>query len=85
MGEKEDLTAIQQLNEYLMISLRTMEGSSFREIAERFGLPCAEEVWRRAGRYMKTGKIGASSEVLQLTREGKLLADGIAADLFFEP
>ena len=84
IAEREELTTIQQLNEYLMISLRTMEGINFRAIADRFGLPRAEEVWQRAGRYMRSGKIGVSSEVLQLTQEGKLLADGIAADLFFE-
>jgi oxygen-independent coproporphyrinogen-3 oxidase len=85
VAEREELTTVQQLNEYVMISLRTMEGSSFRAVAERFGLPRAQELWQRADRYMATGKIGVSSEVLQLTQEGKLLADGIAADLFFEP
>jgi oxygen-independent coproporphyrinogen III oxidase len=82
--EKEDLTSIQQLNEYIMISLRTMEGSSLATVAKRFGTQQAEELWRRAERYMKEGKIKSSPETLMLTQEGKLLADGIAADLFFE-
>lgn len=82
---KEELTAAQQLNEYIMISLRTIEGSCYQAIGERFGLQRAEELWRRAERYITAGKIKASPKVLQLTQEGKLLADGIAADLFFDP
>jgi len=81
---KEDLTPIQQLNEYIMISLRTAEGSSFQAVERRFGPKLAERLWQRAERHMVSGKIKTSAEVLQLTREGKLLADGIAADLFFE-
>lgn len=82
--EKEELTAVQQLNEYIMISLRTMEGSNLSTVAKRFGAEQAEELWRRAERYMREGKIKSSPETLALTQEGKLLADGIAADLFFD-
>jgi oxygen-independent coproporphyrinogen III oxidase len=83
IAEKEELTAVQQLNEYIMISLRTAEGSSLSTVAKRFGAQQAEELWRRAERYMREGKIKSSPETLALTQEGKLLADGIAADLFF--
>ena len=84
VAEKEELTAVQQLNEYIMISLRTMEGSDLHTVAQRFGGHRAEELRHRADRYIKEGKIGLSSEALRLTREGRLLADGIAADLFFD-
>jgi putative oxygen-independent coproporphyrinogen III oxidase len=80
---KEDLTPVQQLNEYIMISLRTTEGSSHRAVVQRFGEQQAMALWQKAAPYMRSGKIGDSAEVLQLTQEGKLLADGIAADLFF--
>jgi oxygen-independent coproporphyrinogen III oxidase len=83
VAEREELTAMQQLNEYIMISLRTAEGSSLSTVAKRFGAQRAQELWRRAERYMKEGKIKSSPEILALTQEGKLLADGIAADLFF--
>ena len=84
IGGREELTTVQQLNEYIMISLRTMEGSSLSTVAKRFGAQQAEELWRRAERYMSEGKIKSSPETLALTQEGKLLADGIAADLFFD-
>ena len=84
IAEREELTPVQQLNEYIMISLRTMEGSDLQTVAQRFGDQRAEELRRRADRFIKEGKIGLSSEALRLTREGRLLADGIAADLFFD-
>ena len=83
VAEREELTPLQQLNEYIMISLRTAEGSSLPTVAKRFGAQQAQELWQRAERYMREGKIKSSPETLALTQEGKLLADGIAADLFF--
>jgi oxygen-independent coproporphyrinogen III oxidase len=81
--EKEILTPVQQLNEYIMISLRTMEGSDLPYIAGRFGTEAARELARRAQRYEQQGQMIVSDRLI-LTRDGKLLADGIAADLFFE-
>jgi oxygen-independent coproporphyrinogen-3 oxidase len=109
-AEKEVLTPVQRLNEYIMISLRTMEGCDLDVVARRFGEKTAQDLQHRAQRYiqeekMKTqwpGKIEmetgnkemgqgtgnremeAGADRLVLTRSGKLLADGIAADLFFE-
>jgi oxygen-independent coproporphyrinogen-3 oxidase len=93
--EKEDLTPIQQLNEYIMISLRTMEGCDTGYISDKFGHAAGNELATRAEHYVQEGKLiwgnsAAGSGIpgigqkLILTREGKLLADGIAADLFFE-
>lgn len=84
IAEKEELTTIQQLNEYIMISLRTMEGSRLSLVASRFGQHKAAELAARAQRYVREGKMSLLADSLQLTKEGKLLADGIAADLFFE-
>ena len=84
VAEKEILTPVQQLNEYIMISLRTMEGSNLQHMAARFGSEQAQEMQKRAAVYIREGKMISIGDLLQLTREGKLLADGIAADLFFE-
>jgi oxygen-independent coproporphyrinogen-3 oxidase len=81
--EKEILTSIQQLNEYIMISLRTMEGSDLRFVAEKFGSEIALELEKRAQRYVQEGKM-TNQGTISLTRSGKLLADRITADLFFE-
>jgi len=83
IGEKEVLTAEQRLNEYIMIALRTVEGVDLRTVKERFGGRQAEELRRRAEKYVVGAKLRVVAGSLQLTREGKLLADGIASDLFF--
>lgn len=84
IAEREVLTPVQQLNEYIMISLRTMEGMDPDHIEGRWGAEAARTLVARAQRYISEGKMTGSG-TLVLTREGRLLADGIAADLFFDP
>ena len=77
--EKEALSPLQKQNEYIMTSLRTIEGldlSRFSE-TEQSRLLAAARTFLDAGRMLHSG------ERLQLTDEGKLFADGIAAELFF--
>lgn len=76
--EKEELTGIQQLNEYIMTSLRTIEGLDL----SRFPMQ-REEIMVKAGKYIDKGLISKNGDSLTLSAEGKLLADGIAAALFF--
>ncbi len=82
-SEEEILTPVQQLNEYIMISLRTMEGLDTRRVASQFGGSCKEQLHKAAGRYLRGGFLENRGDILVLTNAGKLLADGIAADLFF--
>ncbi len=81
-AEKEILTATQQQNEYIMTSLRTMEGMSFDILSSRFGLT-EETMKEKAKKHVLSNHIKIESGAMILTAEGKLLADGIAADLFF--
>jgi len=76
--EQEILTPVQQLNEYIMISLRTMEGLDLDRVSQK------EFLLSRGEKYIREGKMIATANKLILTREGKLLADGIAAALFSE-
>lgn len=80
--EKEFLTETHQLNEYIMTSLRTVEGINTSEVEDRFGKEALSHIYDLSKKFVLAGKIKASGNVLQLTREGKLHADGIAADLF---
>jgi oxygen-independent coproporphyrinogen-3 oxidase len=82
VAEKEVLTPEQQLNEYIMISLRTAEGIDLATLARRFGPLRAEGLRQQAEKYIQGATIRVESGRLQLTKEGKLLADGIAGDLF---
>lgn len=80
--EKEELTQVQQLNEYIMVSLRTMQGINLELLHSKFSIE--ETIFLNKGKkFIKSGLIKHEKKSLILTMEGKLLADGIAADLFF--
>lgn len=81
--EEEILTETQQLNEYIMTSLRTVEGLDLGYVSSNFSNEKSNKVRIASSRYVHTGKLKNEKDKLILTREGKLFADGIAADLFF--
>lgn len=78
--EKELLTPVQQQNESIMISLRTIEGIALSSFSE----DAAQQLLKAARKYIDRGLVIYEPGRLCLTDEGKLYADGIAADLFFE-
>ena len=77
--EIENLTATQQLNEYIMTSLRTIEGLVMNNVPE----DAQQKLQATSKRFIDSGKMILLNNKLILTKEGKLFADGIAADLFF--
>jgi oxygen-independent coproporphyrinogen-3 oxidase len=80
--EEEILSEEQQLNEYIMTSLRTSEGLSLEKVAVDFGPEKCESLLKTAGTHLKRSHLVLQHNHLVTTREGKLLADGIASDLF---
>ncbi|MEO8112041.1 MAG: radical SAM family heme chaperone HemW [Ginsengibacter sp.] len=80
--EEEILTETQQLNEYIMTSLRTIEGLDLRFVEEKFSLKEKERIETDGKNYIAKGMMKKKENKLVLTNEGKLFADGIAADLF---
>jgi oxygen-independent coproporphyrinogen-3 oxidase len=81
--EREELTATQQLNEYIMTGLRLMEGCDLNYISQQFGKEKAAELSSNAEAPIGKGLMIAQDNHLILTKEGKLFADSIASDLFF--
>jgi oxygen-independent coproporphyrinogen III oxidase len=81
--EKEELTATQQLNEYIMTSLRLMEGCNLNYISQKFGNDKSTRLKTEAAPYAGKGLLIRTNDHLILTKEGKLFADSIASDLFF--
>ena len=81
--EDELLTPTQQLNEYIMTSLRTMEGVDLEKIKEEFGEQYSDALLKGSNKWQLGHKLIVDESKLVLTSEGKLFADGIAADLFF--
>jgi len=87
--EEEVLSDVQKLNEYIMTSLRTLEGIDLNNVKEKFGEENGIKLKERSLKYVENHKIALivisnEKERIILTKEGKLFADGIAADLFFE-
>lgn len=76
--EKEILTPVQKTNEYIMTSLRTIEGLNLEMISDNY----LQAIMPIAQKYVAQNLLIRKNHSLQLTREGKLYADGIAADMF---
>ena len=81
--EEEVLTPTQQLNEYIMTSLRTLKGLSLSIVEKKFGEKISSALLSASEKWRAGGKLLFIEESIVLTKEGKLFADGIAADLFF--
>ncbi len=78
--EKETLTPVQKQNEYIMISLRTIEGIDLKKLSPM----AVEQVLKTAQKFLSQKLLVQSNDRLQLTRQGKLFADGIASSLFID-
>ncbi len=81
--EEETLSFEQQLNEYIMTSLRTAKGLQLDYVLEKFGNTAKASILKSIDGFISEGKVLLSSQdAILLTTEGKLFADGIAAALF---
>jgi oxygen-independent coproporphyrinogen-3 oxidase len=69
-----------------MTSLRTVEGLDLRKISLEFGPDSHRdrglELLQVSRKFIEEGKLIKENNFLKLTQEGKLFADGIAAELF---
>jgi oxygen-independent coproporphyrinogen III oxidase len=78
----EELSVENLFNEYIMTSLRTMWGASLLKINTDFGTNYATKTKQQILPYLNNGKLILENDTIYLTENGKLFADGIAADLF---
>ncbi len=81
-SEIEILTRTQQVNEYIMTALRTIEGIDANRLNEIAGTPLFNQLVVDAEPYMQQGLMTLAANQLRITANGKFMADGIAADLF---
>ena len=81
--EIENLTITQQINEYIMTSLRTLEGLSLKYIQQKWGNHVNTKILASSEQFIQQKNMILADNYLRLTQSGKLLADGISADLFF--
>lgn len=80
--EREILTPAQRYNEYVMTGLRTVWGCEIQHIA---GIRQDFAAYFKTGiqPFLHDGTVEQNGELYRLSRTGKLLADRIAADLFW--
>jgi oxygen-independent coproporphyrinogen-3 oxidase len=80
--ETETLTPTQKLNEFIMISLRTVEGIDWNRLEKEFGIEERKRIEMQLQKFVPHGLVKSNSASAQLTDEGMLWADGIASELF---
>ena len=80
--EKEELTLNNQYNELIITRIRTMVGIDLREVYTTFGEPYHAYLLQQASKYLYDGFLHIEDNHLKVTKAGKFLSDGIAADLF---
>lgn len=87
-SEQEELTPENRRHEYIMTSLRTMEGVDLVHFHKEFGPPAAHQLELQVAEYLKLTesegpiRLRKTPGNIRLTDEGKLFADGIAGFLF---
>lgn len=79
---REKLTKADQINEYIMTSLRTMWGCDMSRISHNFDINLLNQNKSYIHEYIDKKLLKIENNVLKLTNNGKLFADKIASDLF---
>ncbi|MBA3664809.1 MAG: radical SAM family heme chaperone HemW [Bacteroidetes bacterium] len=78
--ELENLSVNDRYNEYILTGLRTIWGCNISEIERLFGSQITAHFRKIV--HLKKDMITEKNGVYTLSKAGKLLADGLAADLF---
>ncbi len=82
-AEMEELSVIDRYNEYVMTRLRTQFGVNLQEIKNLFGEKLALYFEKEARVFFEKELLKKENEKILITKKGKFLSDGIAADLFY--
>jgi oxygen-independent coproporphyrinogen-3 oxidase len=80
--QEEELSVQDQYNEYVMTSLRTIWGCSMNYLTDNFSAELVHYFKEEVGKYLLSADVIELDGIYTLTSKGKLLADGIASDLF---
>jgi len=80
--EIETLELTTQYNEFMMISLRRIEGVEVQCIKDRFGDAYVKHTQNIATDLLKENKLIITSEGFAIAKQARFLADGIASEFF---
>jgi oxygen-independent coproporphyrinogen-3 oxidase len=81
--EIEQLPLATKYNEYMMISLRCMEGFSLKHISQNYGPAFHTHTLKITQDFLAKNWLYKTSQGYTLTKSAKFFADGIASDFFW--
>jgi oxygen-independent coproporphyrinogen-3 oxidase len=81
LSESEILSPSEQISEYILIRLRTIEGLNLTTFDNIFGSPATEQLNQKQ-KFMPTEWFIPGNKEIRLSNTGKLFADHIASELF---
>ncbi len=81
-SEIEMLSKEDKYNEYIMTGLRTKKGVSLEKVENEFGKKFSEYLLKQAENHLQNELLLLENDTLKISKKGKFLSDGIAADLF---
>ena len=80
--EREELSKIDQYNEFVMTGLRTEKGVALREIKKRFGIKFSQLFEEQVEKHLTHQDLFWDGDTVKVSQKAKFLVDGIASDLF---
>ena len=80
--EREELSKIDQYNEFVMTGLRTEKGVALREIKKRFGVKFSQLFEEQVEKHLTHQDLFWDGDTVKVSQKAKFLVDGIASDLF---
>ena len=80
--EKELLSEVDQFNEYILTSLRTIWGIDAEVLKNKFSSEITHSFNRNINTYISKGMVTFTNNQYVLTSKGKLFADRVASELF---
>ena len=80
--KKENLTKVDQYNEYIMTGLRTIWGVSVKHIESNFDVRFKNYFLKKIKSHIAKKNVYKEDDLYLTTQSGRFLADGIASDLF---
>lgn len=81
--EREELSETQQMEEFVFLGLRKMQGISIRKFEEDFGKSLCECYGENIERIKKEGLLEESDGVLRLTQKGIDISNYVFAEILY--
>ena len=79
----EELTEHERYDEFVFTGLRTAEGISLAELAEKFGERYKQYCLENAQKHLEAGRLILVTDVLKLTRQGLFVSNDVMSDLMW--